>query len=468
MADDAARIAQLEAENAALRDEVGGLRAALGSTLERETATTDVLRVIASVPVDVQRVLDQIVEHALRLGEATSATIRLVEDGKLNARARAGLLPGGQRDSLPLDRGYVLPRAVLDRRMIHLADAYEAVEAADYEPTRSRIQAVWGHGSALAIPLMRDGDAIGVLGLNRSEVRPFADRQIELLQTFADQAVIAIENARLFDELERRTRDLAEALEHQTATSRHPPGHRRMPTDLQPVLDAIAERAVRLCDADDAIIQRLDGDQLVNVAGTGPRHLQALNYTRPGAHRPGHDVRSRDAGPTDDPRRGCGCGCGRVPRFAGQSAAAWLPHGPLDPAAAGGRAARRARSLPLRHQTRSPSDRSPCWRRSPTRRSSPSRTPGCSRSWSGATPSFRRATAKSPRRWSSRRPRPRCCGSSRRPPRAWTGPEHARAERHAPDGCRRGGHSPDRGLDTTGGRHHQGASGGQRHPRRAV
>jgi len=128
---------------------------------------------------------------------------------------------------------------------------------------------LWGHRTTLATPLLREGVPIGAIFIRRTEVRPFSDKQIKLLETFADQAVIAIENVRLFQELQVRNRDLTEALEQQTATSEILRVIASSPTDIQPVLDAIAQSAARVCGSDDATIRLLSGDTVSLVAHYG-------------------------------------------------------------------------------------------------------------------------------------------------------------------------------------------------------
>src|SRR5262249_40271404 len=130
-------------------------------------------------------------------------------------------------------------------------------------------QQVSGSRTILATPMLREGVAIGTIVIRRTEVRPFTEKQIKLLETFADQAVIAIENVRLFQELQARNRDLTEALEQQTATSEILGVIASSPTDIQPVLDTVAANAARLCDSVDAQIYRVEGDTVRKVASHG-------------------------------------------------------------------------------------------------------------------------------------------------------------------------------------------------------
>jgi signal transduction histidine kinase len=158
----------------------------------------------------------------------------------------------------------VTGRAITERRVLHVADLAAVVDSEF--PGSKPFQQRWGTRTILAVPLLREGAPLGAIVMRRQEVRPFSDRQIALLKTFADQAVIAIENVRLFSELQARNRDLTEALDQQTATSEILRVISNSPTDLQPVLDALVKRAEHLCNADVAYILRVDGDVLRLVA----------------------------------------------------------------------------------------------------------------------------------------------------------------------------------------------------------
>jgi two-component system, NtrC family, sensor kinase len=270
MTDDAARIAQLETENASLRG-------ALSEAQEQQTATADILRIIASSPTVVQSVLDAVAVNAARLCDGNDAFISLlngdllVPSGFWASYSPFGGTFGGP--GLRVSRGSVMGRAVIENRTIHVHDL--AAEADDAYPDSTAKQA--GIRTYLAAPLLREGRPIGTISVRRMEARPFSDSQILLLGTFADQAVIAIENARLFEELEQRNaelqesnRQVTEALEQQTATAEVLQVIARSPIDQQQVLDTIAQSVTRLCQAENAVIYRREGSMLMSVAHHGP------------------------------------------------------------------------------------------------------------------------------------------------------------------------------------------------------
>jgi GAF domain-containing protein len=254
-------------ENVRLFDEVQAKTRDLSEALTYQTGSSNILKVIASSPTDVEPVLKAIVESACELCDAVDAIVLLNDGDSLRTSAHHGPIPLDM-ERWPISRKWVAGRAFLDRKPVHVHDLLSA-EGDEFPDTRQRT-ARTGTRSILSAPLLREGKSIGTVVLRRTEVHPFSDKQIALLQTFADQAVIAISNVRLFDEVQAKTRDLSEALTYQTGSSNILRVIASSPTDVGPVLKAIVESACELCDAKDAVVHLRDGDDLRYHAHHGP------------------------------------------------------------------------------------------------------------------------------------------------------------------------------------------------------
>ena len=254
-------------ENVRLVTELEERNKDLSEALEQQTATSEILRVISQSPSDTQPVFDAIVERALRLSEATVGAVAIF-DGELIHVVASNLRPDSPILRVfpmrPSRTGSLAARTVFERQIIHVPDAL-----AEPEYNVSQQAAESGYRSVLSVPMLRDGAVVGTITVGRSQAGRYLDRQIALLQTFADQAVIAIENVRLFDQVQARTRELTEALEYQTATSDVLTVISRSPTDAQPVFDMIAESAARLCEAQYCFVYRFEDQILHFVAHHG-------------------------------------------------------------------------------------------------------------------------------------------------------------------------------------------------------
>ena len=256
--------AQLRESYASLEQKVEDRTRDLTESLEQQTATSEILRVISSSPTDIQPVLDAVAENAARVCGAHDAKIYRVDGDLLRLVASCGPVPGVTH--LAISRGLVTGRAVVDRQTIHVHDLAAELET-EFPEARPYMQPT-GQRTVLATPLLREGTPIGAILIIRTEVRPFSDRQVALLKTFADQAVIAVENVRLFNEIQERTRALESSLEEVHALSEV---SRAVSSSLElgQVLHEISEQAAKLCDADAGFIQEyLETTKAFNITAS--------------------------------------------------------------------------------------------------------------------------------------------------------------------------------------------------------
>jgi signal transduction histidine kinase/putative methionine-R-sulfoxide reductase with GAF domain len=260
-------------ESVRLFTELQARNRALSEALEQQTATSAILRAISGSPTDIEPVLDEIAEHAARLCDALFAAVYRFDGALLHLGAHHNYPPAAlerSRQFFPAapTRRFFSGRAILDRAVVHVPDT-----AQDHEVVQDFLREADFH-SVLCVPMLREGAPAGVITVWRATVGPFSDRQVALLETFADQGVIALENVRLFTALQARNQELTDALDRQTATAEILSVISRSQTDVRPVFEAIADSAMRLFRAWSVTVYRFDGEQL---------HLGAARGGQPGS-----------------------------------------------------------------------------------------------------------------------------------------------------------------------------------------
>jgi signal transduction histidine kinase len=259
---------------------------ALSDALERQAATDEVLRVISTSPGELTPVFQTMLENATRICEAKFGVMWLCEDGGFRSVAVHG--PAAhveeRRREPVIHPGPELPlgRVARSRQMVHIADLRTESAYIDRSPTFVGLVEAGGARTFLAVPLLKEGELIGTISIYRQEVRPFTDKQVQLVQNFAAQAVIAIENARLLNELRQRTDDLTESLEQQTATSEVLQIISSSPGELERVFQAMLANAVRICQAHFGNLALFDGrDMRVEAFHNAPRAFEELRRRDP-------------------------------------------------------------------------------------------------------------------------------------------------------------------------------------------
>ncbi|MGA9892592.1 MAG: GAF domain-containing protein, partial [Xanthobacteraceae bacterium] len=270
--------------------EVARLTRELDDALERETATSDVLQVISSFAGELDPVFQAILANATRICEADFGVLQRHDGGTIRIAAMHNVPKAFAelrqlRPTLHPTPESAIGRAVVTKKLVHIPDYSADAAYKNRNADAVNLVELAGARSLVIVPLLKDDELIGTISIYRQEVRPFTDKQIDLLKDFASQAVIAIENARLLNELRRRTDDLTEALEQQTATSDVLMVISSSPGDLQPVFDTMLANATRLCEATHGHVWTFDGEQMHAVAVRGDaqfvKWLQDHNPVRP-------------------------------------------------------------------------------------------------------------------------------------------------------------------------------------------
>ena len=276
-------------ENTRLLNELRQRTDDLTESLEQQTATANVLRVISSSPGELGPVFDAALDSATRLCEANFGILYRYEGSAFRAIALRGAPPAfaefQQRAPIHPTPASGLGRIVSTRRPVHIIDAMAEQRYIDGDLYTVTAVQLSGSRTLIFVPMLKDDGLIGAITIYRREVRSFTEKQIELLQNFAAQAVIAIENTRLLNELRQRTDDLSESLEQQTATSQVLGVISSSPGELGPVFNAMLENAVRICEAKFGFMYRYDGDtwEITAVHGAAPAYAEYAHQSkRPG------------------------------------------------------------------------------------------------------------------------------------------------------------------------------------------
>jgi GAF domain-containing protein len=272
------------AAQAVIAIENARLLSELRDSLEQQTATSDVLKVISSSPGELEPVFQAMLVNATRICEAKIGILWRYEGGAYTAVSLLGVAPAYAEY---LNRGPIragpatgLGRVASTKQTIHIADTHDEQAYADRDPFRLATAELGGARSLLNVPMLKDGELIGAIGIYRQEVRPFSEKQIELITNFAAQAVIAIENARLLTELR-------ESLEQQTATSEVLKVISSSPGELGPVFDAMLKNAARICEAKLGVLYLREGGSFRRAATSGMSRALAEELQRDGVRRPG-------------------------------------------------------------------------------------------------------------------------------------------------------------------------------------